>query len=61
MEFESLTLTPFTATIVFVLAVLAGHRYRAVWKAEGPRWQLWLYGIVAALGLMLLGFLPLDV
>ncbi|SFR12591.1 hypothetical protein [Poseidonocella sedimentorum] len=57
---EELTLTPLIATLLFVLACLAGHRYRRVWKAEGPRWQLWLYGVVAAVCLMILGFVPLT-
>ncbi|MBF9041856.1 hypothetical protein HKCCE4037_00815 [Rhodobacterales bacterium HKCCE4037] len=57
--FEGLYLTPAVATALFVLACLAGYRYRAVWKAEGPRWQLWLYGLIAAGGLLVLGFVPL--
>lgn len=56
-----LTLTPLWATMIFVLACLAGYQYRRVWKAEGPRWQLWLSGIVAASGLLILGFVPLAV
>ena len=54
-----ITLTPGTATALFVIACLAGYRYRHVWKAEGPRWQLWLFGLVAAAALMTLGFVPL--
>ena len=46
---------------MFVAAVLAGHRYRQVWKAEGPRWQLWVYGLLAAVCLALVGFLPLRI
>ena len=38
---SQITLTPLSATILIFLAVLAGNRYRRVWKAEGPRWQLW--------------------
>jgi hypothetical protein len=53
-------LTPFSATLIFVVAVLAGYRYRRVWKAEGPRWQLWLFGLVAAVCLLTVGFLPLK-
>lgn len=57
---SQLTLTPFTATLLIVLAVLAGNQYRRVWKAEGPRWQLWLFGLVAAIGLLSLAFVPLK-
>ena len=53
------TLTPFTATGIFILSCLCGHWYRRVWKAEGPLWQLWLFGLLAALGLITLGFVPL--
>lgn len=52
-------LTPTSATIIFTLGCLAGYRYRAVWKAEGPRWQLWLFGVVAAVALLTLGFVPM--
>jgi hypothetical protein len=52
-------LTPVSATLMFVTACLAGYRYRAVWKAEGPSWQLWLFGLVAAGCLLTLGFVPM--
>ncbi|MEG3660915.1 hypothetical protein [Celeribacter halophilus] len=55
-----LSLTPVTATILFVIACLAGYRYRSVWKAEGPRAQLWIYGLIAAVILLVLGFVPVT-
>ena len=55
---EPLTLTPMVSTILFVIAVLAGMRYRTVWKAEGPRWQLWVFGLVSGGCLLILGFIP---
>lgn len=55
-----LTLTPLTATVLIFLAVLAGNRYRRIWKAEGPRWQLWLFGLLAALALLTLAFVPMQ-
>jgi hypothetical protein len=54
-----LVLTPTLATVLFVLACVAGYRYRHVWRVEGPRWQLWLYGVTAALALLVLAFVPL--
>ena len=54
-----LTLSPFVATLIFCAVCLAGMRYRAVWKAEGPRYQYWLYGTIAAVGLLILGFVPM--
>ena len=56
---QNLTLTPASATVLFVIACLAGYRYRRVWKAEGPRWQLWLFGTLAAGGLLLLALVPM--
>ncbi|MEQ3672396.1 hypothetical protein [Pseudophaeobacter sp.] len=56
---SQITLTPLSATILIFLAVLAGNRYRRVWKAEGPRWQLWLFGLIAAAALLTLGFVPM--
>ncbi|WP_072793528.1 hypothetical protein [Cognatishimia maritima] len=52
-------LTPAIATGLFVLACLAGYKYRRVWKAEGPRWQLWVFGLFAAVALLVLGFVPM--
>lgn len=53
-------LTPLLATVLFVIACFAGYRYRNVWKAEGPRAQLWVYGLIAAACLLILGFVPLK-
>ena len=60
MELAGWTLSPAIATVLFVAAVLAGHRYRKVWKTEGPVWQLWLCGLVAAACLLIVGFVPLN-
>ncbi|MBY6049830.1 hypothetical protein [Vannielia litorea] len=59
--FEDQILSPAVATTIFVIVCLAGYRYRAIWKAEGPRWQLWLFGVIAAAGLLTLAFVPLAV
>ena len=60
MPIEDLYLTPTSATLIFVAAILAGYRYRRVWKSEGPRWQLWAFGVLAATCLLIVGFLPLE-
>ena len=54
-------LTSPIATAIFVLSCLCGYQYRRVWKSEGPVWQLWLYGVLAATGLATLGFVPLAI
>ncbi|MFV0491845.1 MAG: hypothetical protein ACK5M4_08500 [Pseudorhodobacter sp.] len=53
-------LSPLLATILFVIAVFAGYRYRHVWKSEGPAWQAWLFGLTAAACLLALAFLPMK-
>ncbi|MGD1885924.1 MAG: hypothetical protein ACFB01_02150 [Cohaesibacteraceae bacterium] len=58
---SELAFTPLMATVLFVLSCLFGYRYRRVWKAGGPKWQLWLFGLLTAGGLMALGFIPLAV
>ena len=57
----ALTLTPPIATAIFVAAVVAGYGYRRVWKAEGPAWKLWIYGVIAGGCLLILGFVPMAV
>lgn len=57
---SQITLTPLIATILIFLAVLAGNRYRRIWKAEGPRWQLWVFGLIAAAALLVLAFVPMQ-
>jgi hypothetical protein len=49
------------AVIVFVAVVLAGHRFRKVWKEQPPGWQkrAWVFGSIAFVGLLVLGFVPL--
>lgn len=53
-------LSPWLATVLFVLACLAGHRYRRVWKEGGPRWQLWGFGLTAGICLLILALFPLS-
>lgn len=53
-------MTPQIATVLFVIACVAGMQYRRVWKAEGPRWQLWVTGLVAAACLLAVGFVPVQ-
>ena len=53
-------LSPLTATILFVVACFAGYQYRRVWVKEGPRWQLWVFGLIAAICLGMVAFIPLS-
>ncbi|WP_341366222.1 hypothetical protein [Yoonia sp. BS5-3] len=58
---SSITLSPVLATLIFCVTCIAGFRYRRVWKTEGPRYQYWVFGITAAAGLLVLGFIPIAV
>ena len=54
-------LTSGLATVIFVLSCICGFQFRRTWKAEGPQWQLWTFGVLAAAGLLTLSFVPLTV
>ncbi|MFK7966002.1 MAG: hypothetical protein AB8C46_18735 [Burkholderiaceae bacterium] len=58
-----LYLTPLAGTLVFVVAVICGHRFRLAWKRQDAGWQMraWCFGSMAALGLLILAFVPLVV
>lgn len=57
---SQMSLTPFLATMIFVLGVLAGTQYRKNWKLEGPAWKSWVFGSVAALCLIIVAFVPMH-
>ncbi|WP_136634859.1 hypothetical protein [Pseudooceanicola onchidii] len=57
---DDMTLSPLIATAIFCVTCLAGYQYRRVWKTEGPRAMYWVWGLIAAAGLLTLGFVPLD-
>lgn len=57
---DGVSLSPLFATVIFALGCILGANYRRVWKTEGPRWQLWLFGGGAAAALLSLALLPLD-
>lgn len=52
-------LTPMLATGIFMVACWGGYQYRRAWKAGGPRWKLWVYGLLAGTCLLTVGFIPL--
>lgn len=60
MPADLATLSPLQATLLFVVAVIAGYRYRRVWKTEGPAWQAWVFGLIAAVCLLSVAFLPVK-
>ncbi|MGI9290846.1 MAG: hypothetical protein ACR2QG_06180 [Gammaproteobacteria bacterium] len=61
LSFSDLTLSSPAAVLLIFVAVAAGHFYRKAWINEGPRWQLWCYGLLAGGSLLMLGLIPLDV
>ncbi|RYH09759.1 hypothetical protein [Tropicimonas sp. IMCC6043] len=60
---DTLSLTPLTATLLFLVLVFSGRAFRQTWKAQAPGWRLraWLYGTPALLGFLALALLPLQV
>ena len=61
MSIIQITMPPSAALVIFVIGVVAGYQYRRVWKSEGPRIQLWIFGIVASVSLLAVGLIPLDI
>lgn len=57
---DGFTLSPLVATLMFVLAIIAGYQYRRIWKTDGAAWKAWLYGLTAGGCLLALGFLPVT-
>ncbi|MEP2642267.1 hypothetical protein [Roseobacter sp.] len=57
---SDLTLSPLFATVIFFFSCVSGYKYRQVWKVGGPTYQYWVFGIIAATGLIVLGFVPLS-
>ncbi len=57
-----LHLTPVSGVLLVLIAVVCGHRFRRAWKEQTPGWRrrAWIYGVVAALGLLALAFVPLK-
>ncbi|TMV05656.1 hypothetical protein FGK63_16575 [Ruegeria sediminis] len=57
-----LHLTPLTGALIVFIVVVCGHRFRLAWKEQTPGWQrrAWAFGIPAAIGLLVLAFLPLK-
>ena len=54
------SLPPVIALVIFVIGVVAGVQYRRVWKAEGSRTQLWIFGVVASVCLLTVALVPLK-
>ncbi len=59
---DPFTLTPLTATPLFLLLIFCGRAFRQNWKAQEAGWQkrAWLYGLPALAAFLALAFIPLD-
>ncbi|MEM1072960.1 MAG: hypothetical protein AAGI36_00795 [Pseudomonadota bacterium] len=60
MPIDAFYLTPLSATLLFVVAIVSGYRYRWAWKRDAPNWQLWLYGSLAGSCLLIVGLVPMN-
>lgn len=58
---SGLTLSSPVATVIFVIACVAGVQFRRVWKEEGPRSQLWVFGLISAICFAVVALIPLGV
>ena len=56
----SLTLTPLTATMLFLGMIFFGRAFRQNWKAQGPNWRLkaWIYAVPALVCFAIVAFVP---
>ncbi len=59
---DTLTLTPLTATSLFLVLVFCGRGFRQTWKAQGSGWKLraWAWGLPALAAFLALAFLPMK-
>ncbi|WP_116131880.1 hypothetical protein [Tropicimonas sp. IMCC34043] len=59
---QDMSLTPLTATLLFLVLVFAGRGFRQAWKAQAPGWKAraWVYGAAAAAAFVALAGLPLH-
>ena len=57
-----MTLTPLTATLLFLVLVICGRQFRETWKAQRDGWaaRAWVYGLPAAASFFALAFLPFS-
>ncbi|MBE91254.1 MAG: hypothetical protein CMM76_17650 [Rhodospirillaceae bacterium] len=57
---ESNLISTGLALFIFCIGCLAGTQFRRVWKANGPPEKLWAFGLVAAISLLIVGFIPIS-
>ncbi|MEM7425300.1 MAG: hypothetical protein AAF441_04355 [Pseudomonadota bacterium] len=57
---EFVYITPISASLLMVVAVVAGYQYRQNWRLQGPAWKAWTFGTIAGMALLLLSFAPLK-
>ncbi|MEM7194226.1 MAG: hypothetical protein AAF402_04695 [Pseudomonadota bacterium] len=55
-----MTISPQLGVLLVFLTAASGHLYRKTWKNNGSRLFLWVYGLIAAISILVLGFVPLQ-
>ena len=56
------SLTPISASIIFLSMIFFGRAFRENWKAHEEGWVLrsWVFGVPAATAFLILAFVPLS-
>lgn len=59
---DTLYLTPWMGVLLVIAFVISGYRFRRAWKAQPAGWQrqAWVWGVIAAICLCALAFVPLK-
>ena len=60
ITFKVKTMNNGLALFIFFIACISGVQFKRLWKNNGPVWQLWFFGTSSAIGLLLVGLMPIH-
>lgn len=57
-----LTLNPLSATLLLLVMLLSGSKFRVNWKRQEAGWErrAWVYAVPAVISFCLLAFIPME-